>query len=188
MAEEPMPQAENFLPAERIRELAGAAASKALPDELAETLPVPIRVNGVVELLIMFYRETGPPGQRTVNPPDYAMRLDPFTGKVIRLWSCEPEDLGIVDPNAFVEGVGVRPAMGWKEFTTMRKRFLAISPLVWQAWAGGSAGNDPATRELAREYRDLFRAITVGRVAPFYVQAAAPFFSWLNETTAGAAP
>jgi len=184
-----MSQSENFLPAERIRELAGATASKTLPDELGETLPVPIQQgNGAIELLIMFYRETGPPGRRTVHPPDHAMRLDPFSGKVIRLWTCEPEDLGIVDPDALVEGVGIRPGMGWKEFTAMRDRFLIISPQVWQAWARHSGGNDPATRELAREYRDLFRAITVDRVAPFYVQAAAPFFSWLNETAAAAAP
>jgi hypothetical protein len=178
-----MPEDVTFLPGERLRELAGEAASRVLPDELGETLPVPVRANGRTVLLVMYYEETGPPGRRTVRPPSHAMHLDGATGRVLRLWASTPEELGIIDPRADVPGAGIRDGMPWEEFAAKRDRVLALGPAVWHGYATAQTRLDAEAVAGAREYRQLLMEVTPKAVAPFYVQAAAEFFRWLDAVT-----
>lgn len=175
-----MPEDVSFLPAERLRAIAGEAVSRVLPDELGETLPLPVSVDGRLRILIMYYPEVGPPGRRTVHPPTHAIHLDGSTGQVLRLWACAPEELGIVDPGAVVPGAGIRDGMGWEEFAQKRARVLELSADLWRAYAVDQARRDDETTAKAREYRSLLFQITPREVAPFYVQAASGFFRWLE--------
>lgn len=169
-----------FLPAEEIQKHAGAAAASVLPDEDAETLPVPVREGGALVLLIMYFREKGRPGRRVVTPPHHAMHLDPATGKVLRFWATAPEDLGIELPTTPVPGAGVDPKMTSDAFVAKRRRLLELSPELWRAFAqGGSL--DAATRALVQEYHALFLQITKKEVAPFYTGAAPDFFTWVRS-------
>jgi hypothetical protein len=180
--DKPMTVPSKFLSAQEIQEHAGAAASTVLPDEVAETFPVPVRAGDGVALLILFYRELGPPALRVVNPPDHAMRVDPATGKVIRFWAATPEELGIQQPITPVPGAGVDPRMPVDQLMASRKRFLDISADVWRAFAqSGGAPPDSATRPLVKEYYDLFLHLTKKEVAPFYVGGAPDFFSWVRS-------
>jgi hypothetical protein len=169
-----------FQSAEQFRRAAAATAASVLPDEDAETLPVPVKVDGGVAVLIMYYRESGPPDHRTVAPPHHAMHLDGGTGKVLRFWSTDPDELGIAQPTAPVPGVDYDRKMIAGEFVTKRKRLLEISSDVWNAWASGN-GVDAAAKELAAEYWALFSVITKKEVAPFYVQASPDFFQWVRK-------
>lgn len=173
-----------FLPAGRLREVAGRAASTVLPDEVNETLPFATRGAGGVEALVLFYKVTGPRGKTRVELPSHAMRIDPRTGVVLRFWACDPADLGLVPPLPPVPGAGALPD-AVTDFLDMRDRFLAISADVWEAFEAGGTSVSAATRDLVAEYFDLFLKITRASVAPFYVGAAQDFFGWIRAVLGG---
>jgi hypothetical protein len=179
-----MPTATRFKSAHELRNIAGAAARRVLPIEIADTLPVPHRTGDRLVILILFYRESGPPNRRVVELPNHAMHLDPITGKVLRFWACRPEDVGIETPLKPVEGATIPPGMTGGEFFQKRERFLSVSPQVWEAFDSGATKLDSATTAVIREYWRLFLEITKSEVAPFYVAAASDFFGWLRHVSA----
>jgi hypothetical protein len=174
-----------FVSGEEARRAAGTAAAEVLARETASTLPVPLSSKQPGVLLVLYYKEFGPPAKRKVYPPHYAMHLDGRSARVLRFWACTPEEVGIVQPQAVVEGAGIRDGMTGEEFFEKRQRLLAISPQVWSAFARGVDGGDATVRDAAREYRTLFLEITKREVAPFYVQAAADFFRWVDRVAVG---
>lgn len=174
-----MSQSHAFLPVAEIRKIAGRASSKTLPDEDADTVPVPVKWENEAALLIMYYRELGPAGRRIVHPPHYAMYLEGSTGMVIHFSATSPQRLGITDPERLIPGVGLDPP-GVDEFTKKRERLFAISPELWTAYADGTPVTAPNVRPIAQEYWSLFASITTRQVAPFYLQAAADFFAWIR--------
>lgn len=172
-----------YVSAEEIRSTAGTAKSAVLPDEDAATLPIPLRHDHDLVILIMYYREKGLPGRRIVTPPHHAMTLDPTNGRIIRFWSCTPEELGIELPVRPLPGSGIDPRMDWKQYAVAQKRFLEISSTVWKLYASTHPPLDAAGLDIVREYRKLFLSITKQEVAPFYVGADRDFFSWLDAAS-----
>jgi hypothetical protein len=183
---DPMSSTTPFQSADELQRIAGKTSSAVISDSAAATLPIPVKVDGNVVILIMYFNERGRPGHRVLSPPHYAMHLDGHTGQVLRFWSTTPEALGITDLNAAIEGVGVGPQLGWEEFSDKKDRFLAISPDVWSAYARGAAPADPAVKPLAREYWSLFAQIETPAVAVFYLQASPDFFAWIRTAAQGA--
>jgi hypothetical protein len=178
-----MAAVDQFKSAQDLRREAGAVSAGVLPDEAAETLPVLHREGGRLTILILYYRESGPPNRRVVRPPDHVMYLDPVSGKVIRFSACRPEDLGIERSMKPVAGAGIRPGMTSQEFYQKRERFLDISPQVWHAFASGSSQFEASTQGVLGEYYHLFLEITKAEVAPYYVAAAPDFFGWIQRVT-----
>jgi hypothetical protein len=177
-----MTNAKQLKTAEEIRLSAGKVASAVLPDEIAETLPVPKRTSGQLAVQILYYRESGRPGNRRVQAPEHCMLLDAESGKLIRFWACTAEELGIDRQSPVVAGAGVRPGMTAEEYSAREDRLLAISQPIWSAFFTGQTSEDSATRALAREYRQLFLESTKAEVAHFVVGAAGEFFKWLEAT------
>jgi hypothetical protein len=174
----------HFIPAQEIRRIAGSTSGAVLPDEDADTFPIPVRADGGVVILVMYYKELGPPERRVVHPPHYAMYLDGETGKVLRFWAVTPDELGIRPPLPPVPGVGIDRTMSVEEHIRRRERFFDLSPDLWRAYAAGGTGVDPAVAAAAREYLDLFSTITKKEVAPFYVAASPAWFEWLRSVAA----
>src|SRR6187455_2597602 len=139
--------ANTYLPAYEIRDIAARTAAAVLPLEIAVMLPVPIPTPGGLNALIVYYREYGPPTQRTVDLPSYAMRIDPVTGKILRFGATTPERLGITQPLLKVPGAGVSPPMTGLQFAEKRDRLLDISRDVWTAFAAGSTSVSPAMHD-----------------------------------------
>lgn len=175
-----MPIEPPFKPASEICVSAGRVAAAALPDEVAETLPIPRLKDGQFALLIMHYNESGPPGKRVVGLPHHATLINPQNAKVEEFWKCSPEELGIKGQLSKIDGVGIDPAMTSMQFVEKRKRFLEISAPVWEAYFRRDQKPDAATRLVIAEYVDLFGKITKAEVAPFYHAASPDFFRWLK--------
>lgn len=173
----------SFKSAHEIVEIQGRIAAQELPVEVANTLPIPQKTESGMVILIIYYNETGPRGQRVVHPPHYAMTLDPVTGDLLRFWACRPEDLGIKAPVQTLPGAGITPGMTGNEFFHLRQRLLDISAAVWQAYAGGGTQFEPQFQELITEYWHLFLRITKTDIAPFYAMASPDFFQWLQTVT-----
>jgi hypothetical protein len=169
-----------FLPAERLREVAGRAASAVLPDEVSETLPFATRGKAGVEVLVLFYEVRGRGAASRVLPPSHAMRIDPRTGVVLRFWACDPAELGLAGPLTPVPGAGALPD-DVKDFLDYRDRFIAISADVWEAFEAGNVALAGPIPNLVAEYYDLFLKITRAEIAPFYVHAAPDFFGWIRS-------
>jgi hypothetical protein len=172
-----------FKTARELQEIAGAAASSVLPDEVAETLPVPTKIDGQVRVVILYYN-TKARGQPVISPPHHAMILDPIAGKVIRFWACTPDDLGVTSPTGPVKGTGLDTKMSADEFWQKRDRFLEISLTVWEAYAAGNTQLDPQTKAVVREYAALLDQVEVKPLLPYEEAVAADFFAWLRKAAA----
>jgi hypothetical protein len=167
--------------AHELRRIVGSVAGAVLPDEIAQTLPIPKKSKSALVIQVLFYREGGPPGNRKVSLPHYAMYLDPVTGKVLRFWAIRPQEMGISEPLQAVPGAGIDPPnMTGMEFFHLRERLLDISAEVWEAYASGKTDFDESKGALIREYRSIFLRITKKEVAPFYVMSSPDFFEWLR--------
>ena len=175
-----MTNSQDLKTARDIRELAGRVASVSLPDEMAETLPVPTRVSGTKAIQILYYSEVGRPDHRKVMPPEHCLLLDAESGALLRFWACRPEEFGMTSRPAAVPGAGISADVSVDEYIDKEDRVLEISLPVWREFFAGGVPDDPAMRELAREYRQLFLETTKAEVAPYVVGAAADFFQWLE--------
>ncbi|MCP3952594.1 MAG: hypothetical protein GY697_10325 [Desulfobacterales bacterium] len=173
----------SFKSAHEMVEIQGSVSAQELPVEVANTLPIPKKTESGLVILIIYYNETGPHGQRVVHPPHYAMTLDPATGDVLRFWACRPDDLGIVAPLKTLPGAGITPGMTGNEFFHLRLRFLDISAAVWQAYASGATQFEPQLQKLIAEYWQLFLRITKKEIAPFYAMSSPDYFQWLKTVT-----
>ena len=169
-----------FKSAHELREIQGATASAVLPVEVAYTLPFPKKTEAGIMVEVLFYNEKGPPGQRVVSLPHYAMHLDPKTGIILRFWAIRPEEMGIVEPLTPVPGAGIDPNLTSDEFFILRQRFLDISNVVWEAYASGKSEFEASAKAIIKEYETLFLRITKREVAPFYVASSPHFFNWLR--------
>jgi hypothetical protein len=165
--------------AQELREIAGSIAAVSLPDEIADTLPVPRRVSGKRAVQILYYRESGPPERRRLTPPEQCLLLDAHSGQLLRFWACRPEELGILPTTPAVPGAGIRDGMTVDEYVEKEERLLAISRPLWQAFFEGAADEDAATRARALEYQQLFLETNDAEVAKFLVASAPDFFRWL---------
>jgi hypothetical protein len=171
----------HFMSAHDLKKIATKTAEEVLPDEDAQSLPFAHKdpKYGMV-VMILYYRESGPPSKRVVNPPHHAMYLDPATGKVLRFWAATPDELGIETPVKPAAGPSARQGMPWQELFEKRQRFLDISPAVWEAFASGASQVPGETRAMLHDYRNLLFEITKPEVTPFYLEAAPDFFGWLD--------
>ena len=175
-----IPKMNEINSAQEIKTQAGKAASTVVPDEAAETIPVPKRLGEKFVIQILYYRQVGSPGKRKELPPEYCMLLDPESGKVIRFWRCTLAEIGLDEGTPTVAGAGIKSGMTTEEFTMKEERLLAISQPVWIAFFHGGVPNAADTRALVREYRQLFLQTTNEGEAGFTVAAAAEFFQWLD--------
>ncbi len=166
--------------ARQIQIAIGRAASAVLADEYAETTPIPTRVSGVPALQVLFYRESGPPGDRKVSAPDYCMRISPSTGQVQRFWACGPDDFGIAGQPRPVPGAGIPSGMTAEEFVRKQDRLLDIGNDVWDAYFR-SNGEDRLDRDLAKEYLVLFLETTRAEIVPWVVESSPDFFEWIKK-------
>lgn len=64
------------------------------------------------------------------------------------------------------------------------KRFLALSPELWKAYAAGGTKVAAPVAAAAREYLDIFRKIIGKEVASFYLAASPLYFDWLRAVAA----
>lgn len=175
-----MPIPSHIMTAADIKDIAGQTASSVLPDEAAETVPVPVRIGNGFAIQILFYREFGAPGTRRVQPPDHCMWVHPESGKVLRFWACKPAEIGLENGVPVIPGAGTPQGMTAESYATKEERLLAISSSVWSAFLEGKTPIDPDRSQLAREYRRLFLETTKAEVAGFTVAAASDFFHWLD--------
>lgn len=183
MQETNMPKFNAIKSAQEIRIAAGKAAAATLPDEAAETLPVPRCIDGEYVIQILYYRERGNPGNRRVEPPDHCMRLDPWSGQVLRFWGCTPSEIGIEQGMLGIPGAGFPIGMTAQEFIAKEERLVTISTSVWRAFFDGRVPTDATTLDLVREYRRLFLETNKAEVANYTVAAAPDFFQWLEAAS-----
>jgi hypothetical protein len=171
--------AQAFLSMDAIREAAGRAASKVLPDEIGETMPVVTRTDDGVRAIVLYFRVLGRRPNTRPTLPTHAMLLDPATAQVTSFRAVQPEEIGIVPPLDPVPGVRVDMS-DMKAYLARRKRFFELSPGVWAAFAQGATNADTATDADVKEYWDLFRQLVNEPVAPYYTSAAKDFFDWVR--------
>jgi hypothetical protein len=164
---------------DKVLESAGRAASAVLPDEVANTFPVPVLLGGRGLLQILYYRETGSPGQRIIHNPHYCMRLDPYTAQVVRFWPCEPHEIG-GDEVPVVVPPGMPERLTVEDFIKKQRRLASLSPEVIELYFDNVEQLDLPAVASVKEYYDLFFATHGKKQATFVVNAAPDFFRWLQ--------
>jgi hypothetical protein len=154
-----------------------------LADHESETIPVPVRRDGQVELLIMIYRMTPTPGRPpSPSPPHRAARIHALTGDILAFGPRTPAQLGITDPGArpwpapteMVQGANLVDLV-----QRMRPRLSELSPTLYAAFAARAPV--AAVGVSAREFYHLIKELVPPPVSPFYDQAAREFFEYLRR-------
>lgn len=166
-----------------IKDAAGRVASRVLPDEVAETFPLPLKSNGRDYFQILYYREAGPPGKRIVHAPHYCMRLDAYTAEVVRFWNCTPDEIGIGHAPPF-DPPGIREGMTAEEFVEKDEQLASLSPHVARLFFDESTDLDLRSIATVKEYFELLLEINSKDQATFMINASPDFFSWLISVKA----
>jgi hypothetical protein len=170
----------DFLSTDHLRKIASAKAGEVVPDEDADTLPVPIWQGDRMLVLIMYCPVRGRPGHRSMLPPHYALHLDPRSGAIVRAWKATPRELGITDPTQRIAGIAPPGSATWETLLKDRERLLAMSNRIWSAFANRARPRDSRLRPELITYWRLFQEIATPEEAPFYLQAAPDFFNWVR--------
>ncbi len=154
----------------------GKAMGLHTTDSAAELMPFPRRGGHGVEVVVLFYRASGPRGRRSIRPPDYEVVFGP-EGDVHRHGPRSLRELGIHDPEARIDDYRER----WNVDSIIRaeETLHALAPRVFGSFRDGTT--TPAEVELARSYWKAH--LVVGRMheGPYYEQAGAEFFQWLRR-------
>lgn len=160
-----------------------SAHGNTLRDNESETIPVPVRRAGQVELLIMVYHASARAGRPpAVSPPHAAARIHALTGAILAFAPCTPASLGITRPGdrPWPPRTEMVPGANVVELSRrMRRRLSDISPTLYAAFAARSP--TAPVRGLAREFYHLIRELVLPEVSPFYDQAAREFFDYLRS-------
>jgi hypothetical protein len=164
------------------RELTDIASSKlGLSTGVAETLPLPRRVDDSMRVIVMHYREGLKP-RESVYPPHSIATIDAATGEIVEARNCLPADLGVAQqPGEPTVGFGLDPEMTGDDFWELTDRFLDISPQVWEIYARGSTQLPSEDLDLVLYYRFLYSRIAKAPLIPYYEAVAADFFEWMDE-------
>lgn len=154
-----------------------------LADNESETIPVPVRREGKVELLIMIYRMTPTPGQPpSPSPPHAAARIHSLTAAILSFGPTTPAQLGIRNPSDRPWPAPTEMVPGARVFqltSRMRPRLNDLSLSVYAAFA--SRAPIATVRSNAREFFHLMKELVPPPVSPFYDQAAREFFDYLRS-------
>jgi hypothetical protein len=163
-------------------QLARMRASGAIPDEARQSLPIPVRAPGGVQVLFFFApaQLSAREGLR-VAPPDYLERIDPVTGALVELRAVKPAEFGQRHaPNQPLGSVALGPDLAPEQYVALRSDLFALFDRLLPAFAANEARPGDALRRDARELRAAFERLREEPLAPYYAAIGAEFFGWLD--------
>lgn len=149
----------------------------------AQMLPLPIKRDGTVQIVILYYNEPLYPGKEIIYPPHRMMTINPETGEVLGNRKVTPADFGF--PKTAMgpmEGYGLDAHMTSDEFWHYIDQFHVISPLVWELYSAESRQVSDEDKDLLMEYEEIFRRVAKTPLIPYYKAVAPDLFEWLSKT------
>jgi hypothetical protein len=163
-------------------QLARLRASGTIPDEARQSLPIPVRAAGGVQVVFFFCpaQLSAREGLR-VAPPDYLERIDPVTGGLLELRAVKPDEFGQRHaPNEPLGSVALGADLTPEQYVALRTQLFALYDRLLPAFAANAAQPGDALRRDARELQLAFERLREEPLAPYYAAIGAGFFGWLE--------
>lgn len=162
-------------------EIVGISLKAADPcDGEAAALPIPIKRGESLNIVHLFYKEGTAPGEETVYPPHFRSTIDAETGDIVEAGPCEPLDFNVNQPtNVPTEGFGLDPGLTGEEYQIRKRRFMRLSPDIWELYSAGATTLADEQRALVADFNYCFRTIAKAPLMPYYEAIGSDFFTWL---------
>ena len=150
------------------------------PDNEAPGLPIAVKSEQGVVVLIFFLRSSGNPAAPNTSPPEFAVQLD-HSGAVLKTGPMTKQEVDSLRSASVEPSVGTAETQSVDVYVARRNRFLDISPAVWSAFQSNANASDPAVAHLVSEYWSLFTTVTRSSDASFYLLSSPAFFAWIRN-------
>lgn len=174
-------------PGAHTRELirnAWAAVAGVAPDETRQSMPIPVRQAGRLEIHFLFFpsrRQHPQPEQ--VFPPTHRVRLD-ATGALIEMSTVTPADLGHQDDPAMTLGdVKLKEGLTLEAYDNARDELMAALDVLLPAFAQDARNESLAP--VARRAIEAMDHVRIRAASAYYDHAAAGFLTWTRSVAAG---
>jgi hypothetical protein len=169
---------QSFIDARSARTIAGKAANRW--DNEAPGLPVALKTQQGVSILVLFFGSSGDPAAPSISPPTFSVELDSH-GTVLQASPMTSQQLSTLNSAAAQSSVGTAEKLSVEAYIPKHKRFLEISPAVWSAFRSNADASNPAVAALVAEYWTLFATVTRSYDSNYYIHSSPDFFAWVRK-------
>jgi hypothetical protein len=160
-------------------------ASGTVPDEWRQSLPVPVRRDGL-SVVFFFVPQRARPGQpNLLGAPDYRSRLRAGDGRLLSLDSVGHDPVpGEATPNDVIGEFGLPPGVTAAEFMERQQELFAAYDVLLPFFADGETTLGANGRDWARHFLQLFELLSEPPLRPYYTQYGGEFFAWVARVAA----
>lgn len=152
-----------------------------VPEQSRQSLPVPVRTNGKLQVAFFFAPAQILPGLNRLAPPHFIVWLDPANGNLIDVKEVTPQDFGqshgakdMIGEYRLPEGLTA------DAYVLERERLFGLYGNLVPLWMSGTEGDAAARRILAQEFLRLFGVVSEPPLIPYYHALGRPFFDWVR--------
>jgi hypothetical protein len=146
-----------------------------------QSLPVPVRRQGHLEIAFMFCFYMFRPDGARIWPPSTVAWIDPVSGKLIASTTVSPADFGQTHPaDKPLDGnVNFPSGMTTESFLDLEKRLYALYDVLLEARAAkpSTSGHGTVPKE-ARDFIQAFDQIIDLPLRPYYDALGHDYFEW----------
>jgi hypothetical protein len=169
-----------FMDMRDLYRLARQTASGTVPDEWRQSLPVPVRRDGLSVVFFFLPQQARPGEPNLLGAPDYRSRLRASDGRLLSLESVEPSSLpGSPSPNDVIGTLAMPPGMTAAEFLQQQQELFAAYDVLLPAFSRGETDLGQNGRDWARRFLGLFDLLSEPPLRPYYTQYGGEFFRWV---------
>lgn len=151
-------------------------------EQSRQSLPVPVRVNGALQVAFMYSPSQALPNVVKLAPPNFVARLDPANGALIELRAVTPQTFRQTHGATDLLGqFSLPPGIDLNEHLAQRERLFWLYEQLVPAWFADPKGERKDLRPLAVEFTRTFALVSEPPLAPYYDSLGADFFTWVRS-------
>jgi hypothetical protein len=161
----------------------GAVQNRFPDGGLRQSLPVPARRQGQLQVAFMFYACPIRPGATQIWPPTEVAWFNPVSGKLIALIKVLPIDFGQThSANEALDGARNKfPGMTTDSLMKLKQRLSTLYDTLFETWAtNSSAWSRDTLKDQAHEFLQIFDKISDLPLRPYYNALGHDYFEWVR--------
>jgi hypothetical protein len=162
--------------------LGRAHVTDRVPEQSRQSLPVPARRGGRLQVAFMYNPTLTRPGRSWMAPPDAVAWLDPVSGALAAVTAVTPADFGQQHPPGEMLGEFQLPqGLTADQYLDLRQRLFPLYDLLLSAWSGNLPASAPALLQgAAREFLQIFGQVSEPPLLPYYHALGTEYFQWVR--------
>jgi hypothetical protein len=152
-----------------------------VPEQSRQSLPVPLRVNGALQVAFMYSPSQALPNLVRLAPPHFVAWLDPASGALVDVQEVTPQTFRQTHGAADLLGqFSLPPGIGLNEHLAQREHLFHLYEQLVPAWFADPRGERKDLRPIATDFIRTFALVSEPPLAPYYDSLGAEFFNWVR--------